>query len=154
MGYGAQMGGMGMGMGGSAVGHPYLDEKLIGTQRLDATNALTNQANMQSDILKHQFDAQVAMMKAEYERNCQLSEQQFKQQLDQQTMVLDQQYKQQTMQLDMARQQREMMITSQAHQMTFQAQNYQMQLDTHKKLADAYNTHVPGAPGGGAPGKG
>ena len=38
-------------------------------------------------------------------------------------------YKQQTMQLDMARQQRDMMITTQAAQMTADAQQHKLQID-------------------------
>ena len=38
-------------------------------------------------------------------------------------------YKQQTMQLDMAKQQRDMMITSQAAQMSMDAQQHKLQLD-------------------------
>ena len=38
-------------------------------------------------------------------------------------------YKQQTMELDMAKQQRDMMITSQAAQMTADAQQHKLQID-------------------------
>merc|ERR1719453_2608839 len=116
----------------------YLDESVINTQKLDATNALGNQHN-------HQMDAQKNIMEAEYTRNVAMAEQQFKQQMLQQQMALDQQFKQQAMQLDMAKQQREMMITQQAAQMTAQAQQYQMQIDMQQKMASLYGSTMPGA---------
>merc|ERR1719359_867074 len=85
---------------------PYLDENVINTQKLDATNALTNQHKLQGDMLNHQFEAQKSILQAEYTRNCTMAEQQFKEQ---------------QMQHDMAKQQREMMITQQAAQMVAQA---------------------------------
>ena len=38
---------------------PYLDAKVIETQKADATQALTNQASQQSSMLKHQCPALV-----------------------------------------------------------------------------------------------
>ena len=46
-------------------------------------------------------------------------------------------YKQQTMQLDMAKQQRDMMITTQAAQMTADAQQHQLQIDMQNKMVPA-----------------
>merc|ERR1719316_1907238 len=83
---------------------PYLDESVINTQKLDATNALTNQHKLQGDMLNHQFEAQKNILQAEYTRNCAMAEQQFQQQMLQQTMALEQQFKQQQMELDMAKQ--------------------------------------------------
>ena len=51
--YGGAYGGYG-GYGAGYGAHPYMDQTLITTQKQDATNALGNQAKLQSDMLKHQ----------------------------------------------------------------------------------------------------
>merc|ERR1719181_935845 len=43
----------------------YLDEKVIATQKTDATTALVNQAQTQASMLKHQYDAQIQMLEAD-----------------------------------------------------------------------------------------
>merc|ERR1719160_1804219 len=110
---------------------PYLSTDVIETQKLDATNALKNQHKLQ----------------AEYDRNVTMATQQYEQQRLQQEMALDQQYKQQTMQLDMAKQQRDMMITSQAAQMTADAQQHKLQINMQTKMASLYSTGLATAAG-------
>merc|ERR1719182_1293293 len=117
---------------GGVQASPYLDAKVIETQRLDATGALTNQHKLQTDMLTHQYDAQKLQLKAEFERNVTMAKQQFKQQ---------------TMQLDMARQQRDMMISTQAAQMTADATQHQLQIDMQNKMANLYSTGLAGAAG-------
>jgi len=51
------------------------------------------------------------------------------------------------MQLDMAKQQREMMITSQAAQMTADAQQHKMQIEMQTKMASLYSTGMATAAG-------
>merc|ERR1719269_402409 len=104
---------------------PYLDAKVIETQRLDATGALTNQHKLRTDMLTHQYDAQKLQLKAEFERNVTMAKQQFGQQM---------------MELDMAKQQRDMMITSQAAQMSASAQQHKLQIDMQTKMASLYST--------------
>merc|ERR1712070_513849 len=123
------------------------DISVIETQKLDATNALTNQHKLQGDMLAHQYEAQKSVLKAEFERNVTMATQQFEQQMLQQTMQLEQQYRQQTMELDMARQQRDMMISTQAAEMTAAATQHQLQIDMQNKMANLYSSGMTGAAG-------
>merc|ERR1719478_39471 len=107
--------------GGMQAASPYLDAKVI--------------------------EAQKSVLKAEFERNVTMATQQFEQQMLQQTMQLEQQYRQQTMELDMAKQQRDMMITSQAAQMTADAQQHKLQIDMQTKMASLYSTGLATAAG-------
>merc|ERR1711881_690569 len=93
-----------------------MDEKVIATQKQDATSALVNHA-------------QVQMLEAECTRNTQMATAQFQQTLMQSKMQLEMQYKEQTMQLDSAKMQREMAISQQAAQMTAQAQQTTLQME-------------------------
>merc|ERR1711966_53038 len=70
---------------------PFMDVNVIKQQQTDATTALTNQAGLQANMLKHQYDAQIQMLQAECDRNTQMATAQFQQQLSQSKMALEQQ---------------------------------------------------------------
>merc|ERR1719271_738143 len=89
----AAYGAYGGAYGGMQQASPYLDAKVIETQKLDATNALGNQHKLQTDMLTHQYDAQKLQLKAEFERNVTMATQQFEAQMLQQTMQIDMQNK-------------------------------------------------------------
>merc|ERR1719460_2965986 len=94
--------------------HPYLDEKTITEQKDQATKALQGNAEMQEQMIDHQYKHQVGIIDAECARNCDLAKNQFVQQAEQAKLALSQQKQQQEMQLKMEQQQREMAITQQA----------------------------------------
>jgi len=124
---------------------PHLEVKTIEGQRDDATKALNGQANMQKDMLTHQFETQKEMYKAECDRNIKMMEQHFQQELAHQNFALEAQFKEQMNQLEMARQQRSMAIEQQAATMIAQAQQFKLQRDMHERMATLYTN-----PGGAA----
>jgi len=117
---------------------PHLEVKTIEGQRDDATKALNGQANMQKDMLTHQWETQKEMYKAECERNIKMMEQHFQQELAHQNFALEAQFKEQMNQLEMARQQRSMAIEQQAATMIAQAQQFKLQRDMHERMATLY----------------
>merc|ERR1719171_585736 len=124
---------------------PHLEVKTIEGQRDDATKALNGQANLQKDMLTHQFETQKEMYKAECDRNIKMMEQHFQQELAHQNFALEAQFKEQMNQLEMARQQRSMAIEQQAATMIAQAQQFKLQRDMHERMATLYTN-----PGGAA----
>merc|ERR1719235_2905979 len=118
---------------------PHLEVKTIEGQRDDATKALNGQANLQKDMLTHQFETQKEMYKAECDRNIKMMEQHFQQELAHQNFALEAQFKEQMNQLEMARQQRSMAIEQQAANMIAQAHHFKLQRDMHERMATLYS---------------